>query len=85
MTEAQAAHLRLLEQLRDKIRTHESPLMIRKRNGEKYCRKQRAGLLERLKACEAQGMTRAQMIFECGTSSKTVVRLLGKIRFVKGR
>lgn len=76
MTEAQQAHQRLLELLRDKIRTHQlSPVL--KRNGEKYCVQSRAKLLERLKKCEALGMTRQQMAFECGTSSKTIVRILG--------
>ena len=76
MTEAQQAHARLLQILRDKIRTHQlSPVL--KRNGEKYCVKTRANLLERLKACEARGLTRQQMAFECGTSTKTIVRLMG--------
>jgi hypothetical protein len=76
MTEAQQAHLRLQQLLRDKITTHQlSPVL--KRNGEKYCVKSRAMLLEKLRKCEALGMTRQQMAFECGTSSKTIVRILG--------
>lgn len=74
-------HLRLLEVLRDRTRTHHCEAVPHPR-GAKYCGKKRIGLLEKLKRCEAQGMTRAQMVKECGTSSKTLVRLLGKIRFV---
>ena len=81
MTEALAAHLRLLEQLRDRTRTHLCEAVPHPR-GDKYCGKKRIGLLERLKKCEAAGMKRSQMVIECGTSSKTIVRLLGKVRFV---
>jgi CRP-like cAMP-binding protein len=76
MTEALAAHLRLLEQLRDRTRTHHCE-SVPQRNGAKYCGKKRVGLIERLKKCEALGMTRQQMALQCGTSSKTIVRLLG--------
>lgn len=76
MTEALAAHLRLLERLRDRTRTHRCEA-VPQRSGAKYCGKKRIGLLERLKKCEALGMTRQEMAFQCGTSSKTIVRLLG--------
>jgi CRP-like cAMP-binding protein len=74
-------HLRLMEQLRERTRTHICEAAPQ-RNGVKYCGKKRIGLLERLKKCQAEGMTRKQMADACGTSSKTIVRLLGKVRFV---
>lgn len=82
MTDAQKnAHLRMLEQLRANTRTHSCESSTQRR-GIRFSKHQKAGLLERLKRMEAAGMSRKQMVIECHTSSKTIVRLLGKVRFI---
>jgi hypothetical protein len=79
-TPAQLAHERLLQQLRERTRTHKCDSTSHPR-GVRYAKRAKLGLKERLLKLQAAGMTRKQMAFECGTSSKTIVRLLGKVRF----
>ena len=71
-------HVRLMEQLRDRIRTHEQPVV--QTRGRKYLAFKRAELKKRLEACFARGMSRKQACKECGTTNKTVVRLFGNVR-----
>jgi hypothetical protein len=81
-TPAQLAHERLMQQLRERTRTHKCECKPQPR-GHKYSKRDKRGLEQRLRAMEAAGMSRTQMIRDCGTSSKTLVKLLGKIRFTK--
>jgi len=79
MNSALEAHLRCMEKLSDKIRTHLcTPEQAR---GIRYNRPQAANLKERLLEMQARGVNRKQMARECRTSSKTIVKLLGRVRF----
>jgi len=78
-TPALEAHLRCMERMSERIRTHLcKPPRAR---GERYKATQVADLKARLLELQAQGMDRKRMARECRTSSKTIVKLLGRVRF----
>ena len=79
MTDQLAAHLRLLEQLAPRTRTHRFEAATKER-GLKYTADEKDALRKRLLALEANGMNRKQMVQETGTSHKTIVKLIGPSR-----
>ena len=79
MTQAQLVHLKLMSELRDCIRTHECRIQPQA-NGFRYSKPERQYLKRRLAACIARGMTRSEAAIQCGTTQKTVTRLLGRVR-----
>ena len=74
MTAAQAAHLKLMTELRDRIRTHECRIQPHT-NGSRYSSPEKTQLKQRLAACFARGLTRSRAALECGTTEKTIRRL----------
>lgn len=84
MTDALAAHMRLLERLRDRITTHELEQTSKPR-GMKYTKDEKELLKRRLQRCFDTGMNRKEAAKLCGCTNKTLVRMFGKIRFVDTR
>lgn len=78
MTAAQQAHLKCMELLRDRIRTHECRSVVMER-GMRYTEEEKERLRKKLAACFARGMTRTEAAFECGTTIKTIVRIFGHV------
>jgi DNA invertase Pin-like site-specific DNA recombinase len=77
MTSAQQAHLRLMATLRERTRTHECRLVMKQR-GSRYADYEKEALREELLRLQARGVPRKQMARECGTSNKTIRRLIGR-------
>ena len=71
-------HVRLMERLRDRIRTHEQPVV--QARGRKYLAFKRAELKAKLERCFERGMSRKQACRECGTTNKTIVRIFGNVK-----
>ena len=71
-------HLKLMQELREHIRTHEQPVV--QTRGRKYLAFKRAELKARLEVCFERGMSRKQACRECGTTNRTVVRLFGHLK-----
>lgn len=78
MTDALKAHLKLMEQLSDRITTHRTDEARGK--GFKYSHAEKVELKHRLIACIRRGMNRKQACMECGCSDKSARRLLGAVR-----
>ena len=72
---AHRAHLKLMEELGDRIRTHYQPVVNTR--GRKYLAFKRAELKVKLEACFARGLTRKQACRACGTTNKTIKRMFG--------
>jgi len=74
------AHLRCLQKLADRIRTHYAQAEMQTKG---VPRRPMATEQLRLKLqdLERAGVNRKQMAIQCGTSSKTIVKLLGRRRF----
>jgi len=79
MNSALEAHLRCMERMSERIHTHLS--QPPRPRGERLKRPQLKDLKARMLELEASGMTRTQIARECRTSSKTIVKLLGRVRF----
>lgn len=77
MSPALEAHLRLLAEL--PVRTHEC-VAVAKQRGMKYTPSEKSALHRRLLEMKALGYDRKQMASECGTTNKTIVRLLGRVK-----
>lgn len=84
MTDALAAHQRLMEQLRDRITTHALE-PIGKPHGFKRNPHERVELQKALEACFERGMTRKQAAIQCGCTNGTIVRMFGKDKKGRGR
>lgn len=70
------AHLRLLEKLRDRTRTHEYKERHPVR-GRHFTAEEKRRLREKLLRLDAAGFNRREMCRECNTTNKTIQALIG--------
>ena len=82
--EQRDAHLRMLEQLKCRTRTHVCRDSGRQKTGHKYSRQKREELKQRLLAMRAAGARVLEMRLATGTSNKTIIKLIGRVPGRKG-
>lgn len=77
MNRALVAHERLLQKLKDRIRTHVQDGSLQHVRGQKYSREQKAQMRSRLVRMRAAGMNRREMCLALQTTAKTIASLIG--------
>ena len=76
--ESPETHIKLMQELHDRIRTHHQPVV--QSRGRKYLAFKRAELKEKLEACFARGLNRKRAASVCGTTNRTIIKMFGPAR-----